>query len=239
MPRKKVLHVPPSYRFTVDDVTYDSDTHTSTLPDGQKVPHVTEVLGCVGVATDFDELAALSNYVAEKIETARLRGTAVHADCHAYDDTGVDGSSDLVWESMHPQVRPFVESWRTCREDKGLVPLAHGRERRVYHPLFNYTGILDGVFMCRQKRILLDLKTGDPESAAAHLQTAAYEAAWTMMFPHLPIDQRWAVQLTPRLRVPYRIKNYTAREDAHCDIGKWLACLTVYNEQPERRRKAA
>ncbi len=59
------------------------------------------------------------------------------------------------------------------------------------------------------------------------------------MFPHLPIDERWAVQLTPKLRVPYRIKNYTAMSDAHAHFGKFMACLTVYHEQPARRRKAA
>lgn len=233
MPRRKAVAAPPVYRFTVADVRYDPELHTSTLPDGQKVPHVTEVLSEVGVSTDFEELAALSAYMGEKIEVARARGTAVHADCHALDD------DDLLWDTVHPQVRPFVESWDQCREDMCLVPIAHARERRVYHPLFNYTGILDGVFMRRDKRILLDLKTGDPESAATHLQTVAYEAAWVAMFPHLPIDERWAVQLVPKLKVPYRIKNYTARPEAHTDFGKFMACLTVYHEQPARRERAA
>lgn len=247
MPRRKdtvIAPPPPHYRFTVDDVRYDPDTHTSTLPDGQKVPHVTEVLGAVGVSQDFEELAALSSYISEKIEVARARGTAVHQDCHALDDVDADGTPDLIWETVHPQVRPFVEGWQQCRTDMGLTPVAHGRERRLYHPLFNYTGILDGVFERpwkpnRPKRILADLKTGDPDSAAAHLQTAAYEAAWTVMFPHLPIDERWAVHLTPKLRVPYRIKNYTALPDAHTHFGKFMACMTVYHEQPARRRKAA
>ena len=231
--RRRAPDHPPVVRPTVDDIRYHPDTHTSTLPDGQPVPHVTAILGAVGVCDDFEELAALSAHMAEKVGTARARGTAVHADCHAHDD------DDLVWETVDPRVRAYVEAWAQCREDMGLVPVAHARERRVYHPLFNYTGILDGVFWrpAAGKRILADLKTGDPDSAAAHLQTAAYQAPWELAYPDLAIDERWAVQLTPKLRVPYRVVNYTARPDAAMDFGKFLACLTVYNEQPPRRRK--
>ena len=222
--------------WTIDDVAYDPATHTSALPDGRKVPHVTEVLGATGVADDFAELRAISDYLGERVELAGARGRAVHADCHAYDD------DDLVWETVDPRVLPYVEAWAQCRMDLNLTPVAHARERRVYHPLFCYTGILDGVFeralaSGAVRRILLDLKTGDPDSAAAHLQTAAYEQAWVRTFPHLPIDERWAVQLTPKTRVPYRVRDYTSRPAAPQDFGKFLACMTVYHEQVGRRSR--
>jgi len=119
------------------------------------------------------------------------------------------------------------------------VPFQASRERRLFHPLYVYAGIADGVFSCGGKIVLADIKTGDPDSAAAHLQTAAYEAPWNLAHPELRVDERWAIQLTPGRRTPYRVLNYTAREDAWMDFPKWSACLSVYNEQPPRRKKLA
>ena len=221
--------------YTVDDVVYDPVTHTSALRDGRPVPHVTAILEATGVSTDFEALAEMGPRVAERIEAAGLRGTAVHADCHAYDD------DDLDLAQCHAVVRPYVEAWVTCRDSLGLVALAHARERRVYHPGQNYTGILDGIFMrfkgYKQQRILLDLKTGDPESAAAHLQTAAYEAAWNLAHPDQKVNERWAVWLRPGRPVQYTIINYTAAPDAWQDFARFQAVLCTYNEQPSRRAR--
>ena len=212
------------------DVAYDPATHTSRLPDGRNVPHVTTVLKAVGLSQDFIALSDMTPRIAEFVRMGGLRGTAVHADCHAYDD------NDLDWDRVDERVRPFVEAWAQFREDKGLVPLV--RERHVYHRHLVYTGIKDGLFStARLRRVLVDLKCGDPEAAAAHLQTAAYEDAWHDMHPDQPIDERWAVQLIPGRRVPYRVSNYSIGEDRWLDAGKFQAALTVYNEQPGRRRR--
>lgn len=216
--------------YTVDDLAYDPVAHRSTFPDGREVPHVTGVLKAVGVGQDFDALAGISDALSDAIDFARDRGTAMHADCHAFDD------GDLDWATVHPAVRPYVEAWSTCRANMGFVPLT--RERRVYHPLYNYTGILDGVVRYGDKIILPDLKSGDPESAAGHLQTAAYEAAYRAQHPEAEhVDERWAIWLQPGARVPYKIVNYSARPDAYLDFQKWLSCLTVYHEQHARRRR--
>ena len=219
--------------MTAAAIVFDPDTHTSRTPDGRDVPHVTTVLKAVGLTTNYGELGAISARVAENILVARARGDAMHADCHAYDD------DDLVWDSVDPMVRPYVAAWATCRENMGLVPVV--RERQVYHPLYHYTGIMDGIFartnMPDDWRVLLDLKSGDPDDAAAHLQTAAYEGAYLAEHPNARIDERWAVWLRPGLRVPYRTINYTARPEAYLDFRKFTAALTTYNEQPARRRK--
>ena len=220
--------------MTVADLVYDAATHTSRLPNGLDVPHVTAVLSAVGVSTNFEDLAQISQRLEDAIRMACARGTAVHADCHAYDD------GDLAWETVDGRVRPYVEAWAACREAKGLKPLT--RERRIFHPLYLYTGITDGIFRWKRSRVLIDIKTGDPEDAAAHLQTSAYGAAWDHEHPSEPIDARWAVRLVPGRRVPFRITNYTAadRYERHLDLPTWLACLTVYRAQPVRRlRKAA
>lgn len=217
--------------LTVDDITYDPINHKSTLSDGRDVPHVTSVLGAVGVSTDFAELAGISAYVGENIEWARARGQAVHADCHAYDD------GELIISSVHPAVLPYVEAWATFRASMKIESVE--RERRLFNFVHFYTGIMDGVFSRGRRLVLIDIKTGDPEDSACHLQTAAYESAWRAMTGAKEQIERWGVHLTPKNRVPYRVKDYSGRADGPRDIGKWLACLCVYNEQRGRRKPAA
>lgn len=219
--------------YTSADVIYDPATHTSCLPDGRTIPHVTAVLSATGVSTDFAALRAGGGRIASAIDMAAARGTAVHADCHAYDD------DDLDWNTVDSRVRPYVTAWVACRDAMGLLTVAHARERRIYHPTYHYTGILDGVFLRANERILLDIKTGDPEDAAGHLQTAAYEAGWNIEHPDEKIDFRWAVWLRPDRAVPYTIINYSMRADGYLDFAKFQACLTVYNEQPERRQRVS
>lgn len=215
--------------------TYDPETHTSRHADGTEVPHVTRVLAEVGVATDFEELADGWPRLANAIEHARLRGTAVHADCHAYDD------GDLLIETVHADVLPYLEAWMEARKNLKLVPKQ--RERYLHHPLYDYAGFMDGLFTDGQEGladILADIKTGDPEHAAAHLQTAAYEAAHTVNV--IPTDddffglRRWAIWLRPGRRVPYTVIDYTREGRPHWeDFPKFAACLTVYREQAVRR----
>ncbi len=218
--------------LTAADLSFDVATHRTTTPAGIEVPHVTRILGDVGVSSNFEDLACLSPRLAEQIAFRCALGTAVHADCHAFDD------NDLEWSSVHPDSRPYLAAWATCRDNLHLVPLT--RERRIYHPLYQYTGILDGIFLCETTghRALVDLKIGDPEDAAAHLQTAAYEAAYRAEHPNETIEERWAIQLYPEFCIPYRIVNYTApaRLEGWRDFQKFLACLTVFHEQPARRR---
>lgn len=216
--------------FTAADLRYDAEAHRTWRADGVEVPHVTAVLSAVGVCADFDDLVASGGPRGRAIEHARLRGTAVHMDCHAYDD------NDLDWATADPRIVPYVEAWAQVRETYRLVPIS--RERQVYHPTFVYTGILDGVFRIAptpERRVLIDLKTGNPDDAAAHLQTAAYAEAWRAMHGDDEALERWAVWLRPGRTVPYTIVNYSTRPEAAADFGKFLACLTVYHEQASRR----
>ena len=221
----------PRVQFTATDLIYDEATHTSMLPDGRPVPHVTAILGAVGVSTDFAAVAERSARMAAMLETARDRGTAVHADAHAYDD------DDLIWETVDPRVLPYVRAWAQVRAEKQLTPVS--RERRIYHPTYNYTGFLDGVFRrsSREGLTLIDIKTGDPNESAAHLQTAGYASAWNIEHLDNQIDERWSVWLRPGRVVPYTIADYTAQKDGYQDFQKFLACVTTYNEQPSRRAR--
>lgn len=197
-------------------------------------PSVTEILTAVGVATDFD---ALPESVQASIEYRRNLGSAVHADTHALDD------NDLDLDRVPAETRPYLDAWATCKANLGLRPMA--RERRLFHPVHEYCGTLDGIFEreleCATvaRRVLIDLKIGDPWDAAVHLQTAAYEAAYLAEHANERIDERWAVQLTPATDPPYRViklaPDLTRR--SWTDFPKFLACLTTYREQAVRRTR--
>lgn len=204
-------------------IVFDAVRHLYTHTDGRRVPGVTTVLKDAGASTDFDELAARSARLAHILEDKRQLGTVLHADCHAYDD------EDLDWTTVEPIVRPYLEAWVLFRAHSGLRPLT--RERRVFHPVHWYAGTLDGIFEAPDgRRILIDIKTGDPVHAAAHLQTAAYEAAYLVDHPGEQIDERWAVQLTPRHAVPYRATNYSARWGAWHDFDDFCSYLAAYRQ---------
>jgi hypothetical protein len=117
---------------TSADLTFDPVAHKYRLPDGRLVPSVTQILGAVGVAVDFDLLAGLSHRVEQAIDLKRDVGRALHADAHSYDD------DDLDWATVDPRVRPYLQAWATFRENTGLAPLT--RERLVYHPIYGYGG---------------------------------------------------------------------------------------------------
>ncbi len=212
-------------------ITFDPVTHEYRLPDGRLVPSVTQILRAVGVSLDFEEIRQRSASIASAIDYKRDLGTALHLDAHAYDD------NDLVWATVHPTVRPYLDTWAEFRGNTGVTPLT--RERCVYHPGLFYAGKLDGIFRHPTgKRILIEIKTGDPEAAGAAYQTAAYEMAWDVDHPDQPIDQRWAVQLMPGRSVPYRITNYNARPDAWRDGAAFKAFITTFFAQAARRRSA-
>lgn len=213
--------------LTAADLHFSPALHEYSLPDGRLVPSVTQILGAVGVSVDFDALGMRSERLRGQIETAGQLGTAVHADCHAYDDADID------WPTVDPRVEPYVRAWATCRQQTGLVPLT--RERRVFHPSAFFCGTLDGVFLLQDgTHILVDLKTGDPESSACRYQTAAYAEAFQLEHPHRAIQVRWAVQLTPECTVPYRITPYTDWRD----FRTFQAFCTTYHHQADRRLRS-
>jgi hypothetical protein len=212
--------------LTGADLAFEAETHTYRRPDGVIVPSVTQILRAVGISADFEHLKSLSGRLGDRIDYRRDLGTAVHADCHAFDD------DDIVWGNVHPDVAPFVEAWAAFLENTGLVPST--RERRLFHAGLGVCGTLDGIFSrfpAPEHRILIDIKIGDPRDAGADVQTAAYQLLWDEEHPGEPIAERWSVQLTPELGVPYRIHPYTDWTDA----AAFRACVCVYQRQAARR----
>jgi hypothetical protein len=213
------------------ELTFDEALHEYRITGGRVVPSVTRILHGVGIATDFEAIAARSSRLAEAIEYRRALGTAAHADCHAFDD------EDFDWHAVDERVRPYIEAWAIFRENSKLRPQA--RERRVFHPGLFYAGTLDGVFENEAGQlVLVDMKLGDPEDAGARYQTAAYEAAYLLDHPERPITHRWAVQLQPERRIPYEIFDYSARPQAWRDFQVFQAAVAVYGVQAARRTAA-
>lgn len=205
-------------------LTFEADRHEYRV-DGAVVPSVTQILSACGISIDFEELAGKSRRIGLAIDDKRAIGQAVHADAHAYDD------NDLDWSTVDDRVRPYVEAWATFRQNSGLIPLT--RERRVFEPHLRYAGTLDGVFAkAPAVRVLADIKCGDPESAGARYQLAAYQLAHDLEHPHEPIHERWSVQLTPGRTTPYRVTRY----DDWRDFETWRAIVATYYAQAARRR---
>lgn len=206
--------------LTADMITFDPIAHRYTLPDGRVVPSVTQILAATGISADFEAIGARSAFAREVLEAKRDLGTAVHADCHAWDD------QDLDVEAVHLDVRPYLDAWIAFRANTGFAP--EQRERIVYHPGLFYCGTLDAYGRIKSgKRILVDIATGDPAHSAKQYQTAAYAAA----SDEHQTDERWAVQLTPDNGVPYRIHVYSDWSD----FGKFSAFCTTYHHQACRR----
>lgn len=209
---------------------FHEDDHSYWTPPGRtggrQIPSVTQIIKAVRVSEDFDAIEAMRPGV---ITARRDLGSAVHIDAHSYDD------EDLDLDTVDDRVRPYLDAWIAWRENFHAEP--QQRERRVYHPVYGYCGTLDGIFTIGGKNVLIDLKTGSPESAGAHLQTSAYQAAYAAEHPDTPIHERWSVELCPERSMPYRVVNYTLRAEGWRDWSKFQACLVVYWEQAARRGK--
>jgi hypothetical protein len=191
---------------------------------------VTQVLHAVGIATDFEAIAARSSRMADAIEYRRALGSAVHADCWAYDD------DDLDWSAVDERVQPYLDAWATFRSNSGLRPVA--RERRIFLPLLQVAGTLDGVFENAKGRlVLVDIKLGDPEDAGAAYQTAAYEAGYLLEHPDRPIEERWAVRLQPEKAIPYAITPYSSKPQSWRHFQVFQSAVAVYYAQAARRSR--
>jgi hypothetical protein len=209
-------------------VLFDPVRHEYRL-EGRRVPSVTAVLRAAGASTDLDALVARSPAFATRLADKRILGTVLHADCHAFDD------GDLILGTVHPLILPYLQAWATFRSNfPHLRPVA--RERAVCHPIYRYAGTLDAIFeQPSGRRVLVDIKTGDPEACATHLQLAAYAAAYLAEHPTERIHERWAVQLIPGRTIPYHVTPYSARLGAWADFGDFLSYLARYRAQEATR----
>ena len=210
--------------MTAADLRFDAESHTYTTPGGVVVPSITQILRATGVSVDFSSLPNR-----EAIARKRDIGVAVHADAHSFDD------GDLDHSTVHPDVVPYLAAWIAFREEKRLMPVE--RERRVYDPIRNVAGTFDGVFSeaGQDSLVLVDLKLGNPEDAAARYQTAAYILAHAIEVPEARGYRRWSVQLFPDRQIPYVVTAYTD----WTDFAVWQSIVSTFWASSQRRSLAA
>lgn len=151
------------------------------------VPSVTQILKAAGVAGDFSMVAP------DVLERKARIGQAAHAAAHYFDE------ADLIESTVAPEVLGYLAGWQRFRLERGFVPSL--LETVVYSKAHHFIGRLDRLGRARDSVtggvILCDIKTGDPDAAAADLQTAGYEIALREEHPELAGDpiERWSVQL--------------------------------------------
>lgn len=203
-------------------IFFDDATHAYRVGD-VPVPSVTQILRATGISSDFNAIPQ------ETLERKRLIGDAVHRACHYFDE------GDLVETSVAPQVLPYVEAWMRFRSERGFVP--DMLETRLYSGVYHFAGTLDRLGRVPEgRRVLADIKTGDPDDAAADLQLAAYLVALREMRPELAdqVIERWSVQL--RADGTYKLLRYPKPgRSERLDRTDFLALARSVNLRQERQ----
>jgi hypothetical protein len=235
----------PADRPWLDGVRYvehDRDAHTL---DGQPVIGVTSALQLAGQSTDFSKANPTD------LERQRQVGQAAHAAAHYFDE------GDLVEASVHALATARLQAWKLFRHERRVVPVM--LETVVASRRYGYIGRLDRFLLVEMTRLVLgDIKIGDPDDAAAHLQLMLYLIALLEELQHYadhypwlmtrrletvlagPIE-RWSVQLLSTGR--YKLCRYpksprTAHEDRQ-DALEAVADARVLRGLPEKPEIAA
>ena len=133
--------------------------------DGRVIPGVTDTISAL--APDWERFVP---------ESARQRGTLVHALCAV-----MDGRDDLWPDDMAPgrerELLPYCDAWARFKQESGVVILPDSIERRVFHPTHQYAGTIDRVVEWNGLHWVLDIKTGSHDDSH-ELQVAAYREAY-------------------------------------------------------------
>jgi hypothetical protein len=176
---------------------------------GSVVPHVTGILA---------PLISYSMVPRDTLELARQKGQHVHKMVE------LDALGKLDLDALPAWMRPIHTQWRKFVEDTGFIVLA--TERKVFHPAYNYAGMLDlrGIMHNHQKYCghgILDIKRSFMAGGVTGLQTAAYAEAddagkeWDQT-----VSWRGALKLNEN--GPYRFEAF----DKKSDFSEFLVCLT-------------
>jgi hypothetical protein len=165
---------------TPDGALFDYAQHAYTL-DGRPIPSVTQILKATGASASFDEVPA------HLLERKRQIGQAAHAATHFYDEGDFDAEMERAYfaqEAAEP-VRPYYDAWRKFRAERKFLPFL--LETVVTSRRYWFSGTLDrfGAVHGHDKLVLCDIKCGDPDDAAADLQTAGYVIALLEQYPQL------------------------------------------------------
>lgn len=170
-------------------LTFDAEKHEYRV-DGQVVPSVTQILRPL---MDFSFVRP------DVLQAAADFGTAVHRACEL-DDLG-----DLDMEKLDPALAPYLVGWRMfCAEHACKWEAI---EQQILHGSMRYAGTLDRAGLVKDKRAVVDIKSGTSLTPTVGPQLAAYARAYD---PQGALLDRLAVRLYPG---GYELKAYTDPSD--------------------------
>lgn len=203
------------------------------------MPSVTGILKAVGVSLDFERLVERGQLTRVELDEARAIGQAVHMATHYYDEGTLEAGT------VDPRAEQGLQNWIDWRALTGFVPVL--LETPVHHPGVYVAGTLDraGYFTKfegwkRADLTTVDLKWGDPESAGAQWQTAAYSEFLALaLSPRSPWHPGPAgFRLRPRYSVHLQGARATLnRYDDHLsDWRDFSAFVTTYRRQTAQRK---
>lgn len=206
--------------FRQPGVVFEEDIHRYTYH-RQPVLNVTTIMREHKISADWSIVPA------DLLLKKREIGRAAHIATHYFDD------GTLQIGTVADEVTPYLDAWRRFVEEQEFVPLL--LENVLVHPGLLYGGMVDRFGIVRRLSrgdlpSVVDIKTGDPKDAGAHVQTAAYEqlirSLWPEIYAHLqasgaelpwPLEisqeawTRYSVQLFPNGR--YHLTPYTNFRD--------------------------
>lgn len=145
-------------------IEFDKDQHAYRV-NGRAVPSVTQVL----VPLDLLEGIPLAT-----LEHARIRGQHVH------EAMALLVRDALDWDSLDPQLRPYIEGGRRFLEESGITVIAS--EYRVACARLRCAGTLDLLGHWRKSEALIDFKATATLPPSVGPQTSAYDRLYTATY---------------------------------------------------------
>jgi hypothetical protein len=123
------------HRGETEGLAFDSDRHLFTL-EGEILPSVTQVLKAEGFCPDF---SMIDPYYL-------MRGQYVHKTTQLWDNDELDE------DTLDDQLRPYLESYKKAKQEKGFEVL--GCEVQRYNKLYKFAGIIDRIIAGTKSYIL-------------------------------------------------------------------------------------
>lgn len=190
----------PSIQPKTESLRFNAADHSYWLGD-QRLWGISEVLEAAGLISSF----------CKNEESARF-GTIVHIACQ------LDDEGDLVEESVHSRVRPYLEAWRKFKTDSAYEWAEI--ERRRFHPDLGIAGTPDRIGRAFNRPAIVDIKSGSPQPSWSW-QLGGYSL--------LDNDLRSLYSVQLRDNGTYSVKTYSVSKSR----GVFLSALAVARAREE------
>lgn len=193
----------------LDRVTFDPVKHEYFL-DGRLLPNITRII---------DWMNSYAGVPSDVMNQARDLGDIVHLTTELYD------RDDLVIESVHSMIEPYLAAWQQFRYDTGFIPELI--EHRVLSLKHWFAGRLDRVGRFKNSdRGLVEIKTTAKSMPANGPQTAAQKQGLIEQgYPGAESLKRYSLRLCPELSPPYRLTQHSDPQD----LNVFLCSLQISN----------